>query len=133
MSGPKEAKTTATIIACAEKDDIQGGLRSKPYVFSAGFRSPRRRAFVAWYNPYSGRTACHVYVYIYDGKKKVWVRKVARIFDGTPQVSIEFSDAITIRDVKGKVIYRYRTECPICCGTVKHEGEGGNAEHLKPQ
>jgi hypothetical protein len=59
-SGPKEAKTTAKIIACAEKDDVQGGLRSKPHVFSAELRSPEQQAFVAWYNPYSGRAACHV-------------------------------------------------------------------------
>lgn len=110
MSGPKEAKTTAKIIACAEKDDVQGGLRSKPYVFSAELRSPEQQAFVAWYNPYSGRAACHVYVYVHDGKKKAWIRKVARVFDGTPQVSVEFGDAITLRDVKGKVIYRYSTE-----------------------
>ncbi len=59
-SGPKEAKTTAKIIACAEKDDVQGGLRSKPHVFSTELRSPEQQAFVAWYNPYSGRAACHV-------------------------------------------------------------------------
>lgn len=107
MSGPEEAKTTAEIVAAAEKDDVQGGLRKEPYVSSAEYRSPEQKAFVAWYSPYSGRAACHVYIYVHDGNRGMWIRKVARVFVGTPQVSVEFGDAITIRDVKGKAIHRY--------------------------
>jgi hypothetical protein len=107
MSGPAEAKTTAEIVSCAEKDDLRGGLRREPSVSSAEYRSRHQKAFVAWYNPYSGEAACHVYVYVHNDKKGVWVQKVARVFRGTPRVSVEFGDAITIRDVKGKVIHRY--------------------------
>jgi len=110
MSGPEEAKTTAEILACAEREDVRGGLRSEPYVSSAEYRSPEQKAFVAWYNPYSGRAACHVYIYVHDDKRGVWIRKVARVFDGTHRVSVEFGDAITIRDVEGKAIRRYSTE-----------------------
>jgi len=107
MCGPEKAKTTAEIVACAKKDDVRGGLRKEPYVSSAEYRSPEQKTFVAWYNPYSGRAACHVYLYAYDDEKRVWVRKVARVFDGTPRVSVEFGDAITIRDITHKTIHRY--------------------------
>ena len=106
MSGPEEAKTSAEILKCAEKDDVQGGLRREPKVSTAEYRSPHRKAFVAWYNPYSGKAACHVYVYVHDDKKGVWVRKVASVFRGTSDVSVEFGDGVTIRDRNGKVIHR---------------------------
>jgi hypothetical protein len=51
-----------------------------------------------------------VYVYVRDEKKGAWVRKVATVFRDTQTVSVEFGDAITIRDVKGKVIHRYSAE-----------------------
>lgn len=110
MSGPAEAKTTAEILKAAERDDVRGGLRSKPNVSTAEYRSGNTKVFVAWYNPYSGEAACHVYIYVYDVKKSVWVRKLARIFRETQDVSVEFGKGITIRDVMGKEIHRQSTE-----------------------
>jgi hypothetical protein len=78
MSGPPEAKTTAEILKCAEKDDVQG-LHSEPYVSSTEYRSKHGQAFVAWYNPYSGEAACHVYIYTFDAKKKLWVRQLSSV------------------------------------------------------
>jgi hypothetical protein len=107
MSGPKTAKTTAEIVACAEKEDVRGGLRREPYVSTAEFRSRDGKAFAAWYNPYSGKAACHVYLYTHDDAKGVWVRRLDHCFPDTPDVSIEFGAAVTIRDVKGAVVHRY--------------------------
>jgi hypothetical protein len=93
-----------------DNPDVLGGFRNEPYVSSAKYRSPKQKAFVAWYNPYSGRAGCHVYIYVHDDKRGVWVRRVARVLDGTHRVSVEFGDAITIRDVKGKTIHSYSSE-----------------------
>jgi hypothetical protein len=109
MSGPEEVKTTAEILKCAERDDRQG-LHSEPHVSTIEYRSNRGQAFVAWYNPYSGEAACHVYIYTFDAKKKLWVRQLAKVFRDTSDVSVECGDAITIRDVKGKEIYKFAIE-----------------------
>jgi hypothetical protein len=109
MSGPEQAKTTAEILKCAEKDDLQG-LHKEPYVSSMECRSPQGQAFVAWYNPYSGEAACHVYIYTFDAKKNLWIRQLAKVFSDTSDVSVEFGQAIIIRDVKGKEIHRYTFE-----------------------
>ena len=74
------------------------------------YRTAKQKTFVAWYNPYSGRAACHVYIYVYHPEKRVWFRKVARVFDGTPQVSVELGNVITIRDVYGKEIHSLPTK-----------------------
>jgi hypothetical protein len=107
MSGPAEAKTTAEIFAAAQKDDLQGGLRKDAYVDTAEYRSRNMKAFAAWYNPYSGRADCHVYLYVHDDKKGVWVRKIAAVCRETHRLSVEFGDTIIIRDVQGEAIHRY--------------------------
>jgi hypothetical protein len=107
MSGPEEIKTTAEIVACAEKEDLQGGLRKQANVSTAEYRGRGQKVFVAWYNPYSGEAACHVYLYVLNEKKAVWERKLATVFRKTSDVSVEFGDAVTIRDVKGDVFHRY--------------------------
>ena len=108
MSGPEEAKTTAEILKCAEKDDLRG-LHKEPHVSTMECSSPTRgKAYIAWFNPYSGEAACHVYIYTFEKTKKLWTRKLAKIFRDTSTVSIEFGDTITIRDVTGKEIYQYK-------------------------
>ena len=42
--------------------------------------------------------------------RDVWVRKAARVFDGTHRVSVEFGDVVKIRDAKGRTIHRYPAE-----------------------
>ena len=107
MSCPAEVKTAAEIIAWAEKEDLRG-LHTKPNVSSAEHRGRDFRALVVWYNPYSGEAACHVYVYTRDEKKGVWVRQVARVFQDTQNVSVEFGQGVTIRDVRGAVVGRFK-------------------------
>jgi hypothetical protein len=110
MSGPEEAKTTAEILKCAEKDDLRG-LHREPLVSTMECNTPGQgKAYIAWYNPYSGEAACHVYIYMFDDTKKLWIRKLAKVFLDTSTVSVEYGRAITIRDVKGKEIYQYKFE-----------------------
>lgn len=109
MLAPVKAKTTAEIIAAAEKEDVAGGLRKDPDVTWIESRSGEQKIFVAWYNPYSGIAACHAYVYAFDKESGVWVRKIAKRFDGTPylSVSVEIGSTIKIRDWKDKEIQQY--------------------------
>lgn len=108
MAGPAEVKTTAEIVAVAEKENVRGGLRKEAHVSTAEFKSRDLTAFVAWHNPYSGEAATHVYIYVHDAKQGVWVRKLATVFRETHNVAVESNGyAITIRDVKGKAIHRY--------------------------
>ncbi len=112
MKAPAETKTTAEIVVAAEKEDVSGGLRSDPNVSSVEYRSSDVTAFVAWYNPYSGRAACHAYIYVLDETKGVWVRKLAKRYDGTPTLSVEFGRVITIRDYAGKAVQSYPKKIP---------------------
>lgn len=96
---PTEAKTTADILTGVEP------LKGFGAVGTAEFRRRDEQTFVVWYNPYSGRAACYVYAYRFDAEKKQWVRFLDRKFEGTHDVSVEGGAAVTIRDVKGKVIY----------------------------
>jgi hypothetical protein len=110
MSGPEEAKSTAEILKCAEKDDLRG-LHREPLVSTMECSSSNRgKAYIAWYNPYSGEAACHVYIYTFNDTKKLWIRKLAKVFRDTSTVSVEFGQVITIRDVKGKEIYQFKFE-----------------------
>jgi hypothetical protein len=53
------------------------------------------------------RAACHLHGYVFDAKKKRWVRHLDRVFDGTHEVSVEVgAEEVTIRDVSGQVIYK---------------------------
>jgi len=107
MTAPAEAETTAEIIAAAEQEDVAGGLRTQPDVSTAEYRSSELKAFVVWYNPYSGVAACHAYIYVLDETRGVWVQKIARKYEGTHVLSVEVGETITIRDDKGMAILRY--------------------------
>jgi hypothetical protein len=110
MSGPAEVDSIDEIRKIAEKDDVQGGLRNVAYVATAEYRHRETKAFVAWYNPYSGESATHVYVYIHSAEKKKWGRTLAKVYRDTPTVSVELGDAILLRDVNGKVVETVKFE-----------------------
>lgn len=105
MSGPKEAKSTDEIVKIAEDEDLRG-LKKTPNVTTVTTKNAKGMSFVAWYNPYSGRSACHVYIYAYDEAKSKWVQKLAKVFDKTHQVSVEFGSSVVVRDFEGNVIHR---------------------------
>jgi hypothetical protein len=97
---PKEAKTTAEILKAVEP------LKGFGIVCTAEFHHAEQKTFVVSYNPYSGEAACHVHVYRFDQKTEKWVMFLNRIFQGTHDISVESRNDITIRNVKGEVIYK---------------------------
>jgi hypothetical protein len=101
---PQAAKTTADIVKWAESSKGFG------FVSTVEFRGGGTRRFIVWYNPYSGRAACHVHGYLLDAKKGNWVRQLDRVFEGTHNVSVEVGAALTIRDVEGAVIYQEKAK-----------------------
>jgi hypothetical protein len=101
---PKEAKATADILKWVESAKGFG------VVSTVEFRSADKRMFIVWYNPYSGRAACHVHGYVFDAKKGRWVRHLDRVFQGTHHVSVEVGAVLTIRDVKGAVVYKDKAD-----------------------
>jgi hypothetical protein len=98
---PKEAKTTADILK-------QFGW-IKRWVATLEFSHDTEKRFIVWYNPYSGRAACHVHGYVFDPTKERWVLQLDRIFEGTHRVSVEVGAVLTIRDAKGEVVYKETT------------------------
>lgn len=111
MAGPAEAKTTAEVVAVAIKEDSKNFRKDEPGVETAEYNSRSLKAFVAWYNPYSGEDGTHVYLYVHDKKKGVWVRKLASVFWDTSGVSAEFkSSAVVLRNSKGEVIFTHLVE-----------------------
>jgi hypothetical protein len=101
---PKEAKTTADILKWVESAKGFG------FVSTAEFRRADKKLFIAWYNPYSGRAACHVHGYVFDAKKDQWEVHLNRVFQGTHNVSVEVGAVLTIRDVNGAVVYKDKTK-----------------------
>ena len=99
---PKEAKTTDDILKKVEK-----GFGT---LHSVEFKDGEEKTFIVWYNPYSGRAACHLHSYQFDEKKKQWVMDLDRVFEGTHHLSVEVGELLTIRDVKGKVIYKEKAK-----------------------
>jgi hypothetical protein len=99
---PKEAKTTADILKQFES--------IKRWVATLEFSYDNEKRFIIWYNPYSGRAACHVHGYVFDAKKERWVLQLDRVFEGTHRVSVEVGAVLTIRDAKGEVVYKEKTE-----------------------
>jgi len=98
---PKEAKTTSDIVKVVESN--KGYYK---VVSTVEFNVDGKKMFLLWYNPYSGRAACHVHGYGYDAKKEQWVRQLDRVFEGTHRVSVEVGEDLKIRDVKGEVVYK---------------------------
>lgn len=109
MRGPKEAKSVEEIMEVAKKEDLAGGLRSESHVSKIEYENANsdQKTLVVWYNPYSGRAACHAYLYEFDSTKRVWVQKMAQRFDETANLSIEFGSDVKFRDQNGKVIKTY--------------------------
>jgi hypothetical protein len=99
-ASPKEAKTRAEILKWVESAKGFGTIST------AEFKSPDQQLFIVWYNPYSGRAACHVHGYVYDAKKAQWVRQFERVVAGSHRVSVEVGALLTIRDVNGAVVYK---------------------------
>jgi hypothetical protein len=97
---PKEARTTADIRKWVES------VKGFGIVSMAEYRTAGKQMFIIWYNPYSGRAACHVHAYVFDAKKEQWVRHLDRFFQGTHTVSVEVGAVLTIRDANGKVVYK---------------------------
>jgi hypothetical protein len=97
---PKAARTTADILKVVES--VEDYYRGAEWVESC---VRDKKTFILWYNPNSGRAACHLHGYVFDAKKKQWVRHLDRVFDGTHRVSVEVGAEVTIRDVKGRVVY----------------------------
>jgi hypothetical protein len=85
---PDEAKSTAAILKGVESAKGFG------VVSTVEFHRGDTKLFLVWYNPYSGRAACHVHGYAFDAKKGRWVRHLRRVFVGTPNVSVEAGAAI---------------------------------------
>jgi hypothetical protein len=98
---PKAAKTTADILKVVES--VKDYYRGAEWVESSVLG---KKTFIIWYNPNSGRAACHLHGYVFDAKKKQWVRHLDRVFEGTHRVSVEVDAEVTIRDVDGKVVYK---------------------------
>lgn len=109
MRGPKEAKSIDEIMEVAKKEDLAGGLRTVSLVSKIEYENANsdQKTLVVWYNPYSGRAACHAYLYEFDPNKKVWVQKMAQRFDETANLSIEFGSDVKFRDQNGTVIKTY--------------------------
>jgi hypothetical protein len=104
---PKEAKTTADVLKVVESANEY--YRTVSTVESC---VDSQKMFILWYNPYSGRAACHLHGYVFDAKKERWVRHLDRVFEGTHQVSVEVGAEVTIRDVKGGVVYKGKVNGP---------------------
>lgn len=98
---PKAAKTTAEIVKWAES-----AAKGFDTASTVEFRDRDARTFIVWYNPYSGRAGCHLHGYKFDAKQEQWIRFRDRVFEGTHDVSVEVGRVLTIRDVKGNVIYK---------------------------
>jgi hypothetical protein len=99
-ASPEKAQTTAEILKWVETAKGFG------IVSTAEFRRADKQMFVVWYNPYSGRAACHVHGYVFDTKAGQWVRHLDRVFEGTHRVAVEVGSALTIRDARGQVVYK---------------------------
>ncbi|MDB5392204.1 MAG: hypothetical protein JWM11_7850 [Planctomycetaceae bacterium] len=97
---PKEAKTTAEILKVVES------VKGFGTISSCEFRSAAERTFVVWFNPYSGRAACHVHGYHFDRKVERWVQFIGRSIEGTHDVSVEVGRVLTIRNVSGEVLFK---------------------------
>jgi hypothetical protein len=80
---PKTAKTTTEILKVVES------VKGFGTVSTCEFRSGGDRTFIVWFNPYSGRAACHVHGYHYDAKQEHWVQFIGRPFEGTHDVSVK--------------------------------------------
>jgi hypothetical protein len=101
---PVEARSTAAILKGAESAKGFG------VVTTVEFHRGDTKLFLVWYNPYSGRAACHVHGYAFDAKKGQWVRHLRRVFEGTHDVSVEVGATLTIRDAKGAVVYKEKAK-----------------------
>lgn len=101
---PKAAKNTVEILKVVES------VKGFGIVSTCEYRSRDARTFIVWFNPYSGRAACHVHGYHYDAKKEQWIEFLGRQFEGTHDVSVEVGSVLTIRDVKGSVVYKEKPQ-----------------------
>ncbi len=107
LNAPAQAESKEQIIAIAEKEHTSG-LIETPNVQTFETECNNKKVFSLWYNPYSGRAACHAYIYELDDGKNVWLRKSAKIYEGTHLLSYESKKGLLIiKDAGGKQVDSY--------------------------
>ena len=104
-----EAKTTAEIVKAVEAihRDLMGAVGGDPGVNTPEFSSGDIKVFAAWHSPFSGVKGCLAYLYVFDVQKKVWTIEMAKTFEDTNEVSVEFGEKVTFRDENRKVVHTY--------------------------
>jgi hypothetical protein len=104
---PKDAKSVADIMKAIES------IKGFGQPATAEFKTAGKQTFVVWYCPYSGRAACHVHAYCFDGPTGKWHRFLDQVYDGTIDVLVQsggLSGGLTIRDTKGAVLFTEKKE-----------------------
>lgn len=76
------------------------------------FTTSGRKLTVFGYCPYSGRAACYVHAYYYDGGKQRWLLFIDRLVEPATRLSAEISDDhfLTFKDREGKVVVKESIE-----------------------
>jgi hypothetical protein len=76
------------------------------------FSTAGRKLMVFGYCPCSGRAACYVHAYYYDGAKERWTLFVDRLVEPATTISAEISDDhwLTFKDREGKVVAKESIE-----------------------
>jgi hypothetical protein len=76
------------------------------------FSTAGRELLVFGYCPYSGRAACYVHAYYYDGGKQRWLLFIDRLVEPATKLSAEISDDhfLTFKDREGKVVVQESIE-----------------------
>jgi hypothetical protein len=76
------------------------------------FSTAGRKLMVFGYCPYSGRAACYVHAYYYDGAKRRWLLFIDRLVEPATTLSAEISDDhfLTFKDQGGKVVVKESVE-----------------------
>jgi hypothetical protein len=121
---PPTAKTKEQITIAAERTKGFG------IVQSAEFNRLGRRIVALWCCPFSGRAACYLRAYYYDGEKAEWQRFINELIEGTHDLSAEMpcpiphvaanppgnpsglrrvesmEEMIVFRSVKGEIVFK---------------------------
>jgi hypothetical protein len=76
------------------------------------FTTAGRQLLVFGYCPYSGRAACYVQAYYYNGAKQRWLLFIDRLVEPATALSAEISDDrfLTFKDRDGKVVVKESVE-----------------------
>ena len=105
---PLKPKTVVGVLKSMKREYTANGFigEFESRLETLEYRNPDVRAFVAWYNPYSGRAACEVRAYIYDVEHEHWVQFLSERYDNTHVVSVEATATkIRIRNATDEIIH----------------------------